>query len=279
MPLDRSKAARWMKRELNALRRLRHDQAYLAENRADVEAYGAGRGTLGGATVGLLVLAGYESTTGCTRVLDGHEDGWLQVDRACLYLKWMIQLLACAYDADTRPEKQSRTNLDGAANVWTHAEALGALDVRDWLGDRVSRIASGDGSLGGKSMNPLVALVAHFATGKDPAALKRSGWADIGPYGGAASGTLRSEEYDELADYHTRQVTDSGFPAFDRYPYRLIPFELFAIEKRTGVRIEKPQHPLLTSPLAVRREVRHIPVPDDLRRVIDRARTELEMDG
>jgi hypothetical protein len=124
-------------------------------------------------------------------------------------------------------------------------------------------------------MNALVALVAHFATGKDPAALKRSGWADIGPYRRVVSGALRPEEYDELAEYHTRQVTDSGFPAFDRYPYRLIPFELFAIEKRTGVPIEKPQHPLLTSPLAVRRGVREIPVPDDLRRVIDRARAEL----
>jgi hypothetical protein len=124
-------------------------------------------------------------------------------------------------------------------------------------------------------MNSLVALVAHFATGKDPAVFERSGWADIGPYAHVASGKLRPEEYDELADYHTREVSGSGFPAFDRYPYRVVPFELFAIEKRTGVPIENPRHPLLTSPLAVRREVSEIPVPDELRRVIDRASTEL----
>ena len=209
------------------------------------------------------------------RVLEGHDDGWLQIDRACLYLTWEIHLLACAYDADTRPEKQPRTNLDGAANVWTHAEALGASGLRDWLDGRLRKIDGGDGSLGAKSMNPLVALVAHFATGKDPAVLKRSGWADIGPYQRVVSGDFRPEEYDALAEYHTQQVTDHGFPAFYSYPYRLIPFELFAIEKRTGVPIEKAQHPLLTSPLAKRREVREIPVPDELRRVLDRARTEM----
>jgi hypothetical protein len=222
-----------------------------------------------------LILAGYEGSVGCTRVLDGHDDGWVQIDRACVYSAWEVHLLACAYDADRRPEKQPRANLDRAANIWTHAEALGASDLRDWLEGRLRKIDAGDGSLGGKDMNSLVTLVAHLATRKDPAALERSGWGDIGPYARVASGKLRPEEYDELADYHTREVSGSGFPAFDRYPYRVVPFELFAIEKRTGVPIENPRHPLLTSPLAVRREVSEIPVPDELRRVIDRASTEL----
>jgi len=278
MPVDYAKAGRWMKKELNALRQLREDQDFLAQNRAKIEAYAAGRGTLAAATVGLMCLAGYESTAGCRRVLDGDDDGWFQVDRACLYSTWILRLLASAYDADPRPEKRPRANLDEAANAWTHAEALGASDPRDWLEGRLRKIDVGDGSLGGKDMNPLVALVAHFATGKSSAALKQSGWADIGPYVRVASRELRPGDYDELADYHTRQVTGSGFPAFDRYPYRLVPFELFAIEKRIGVPIETPQHPLLTSPLAVRREVREIPVPDELRRVIDRARTELKLE-
>jgi hypothetical protein len=277
MPVDYAKAARWMKKELNALRQLRDDPDFLTQNRAKIEAYVAGRGTLGGATVGLMCLAGHESTEGCRRVLDGDAAGWFQVDRACLYSTWILRLLTSAYDADPRPDKQPRANLDEAANAWTHAEALGAADLRDWLEGRIRKIDAGDGSLGGKDMNSLVALVAHFATGKDPAALKRSGWADIGPYARAASRELRPGDYDELADYHTRQVAGPGFPAFDRYPYRLIPFELFAIEKRTGVTIGEPRHPLLASPLAMRREVREIPMPDELRRVIDRARTELPL--
>jgi hypothetical protein len=281
MPFDAAKATRWFKRELNTLRKLPDDdeyEKYLAQNRAAMEAYAAGRGSFGPATVGLLVIGGHEAAVGCARVADGKDDGWLQVDRACIYSAWEIHLLACAYDADVRPQKQPRTTLDGAANVWTQAESIGAVNVRDRLERRICTVDAGDGSLSGKHMNPLVALVAHFATGKDPAALKRSGWADIGPYGKVAAGTFRPEHYDELAEYHTTQVTDSGFPAFDRYPYRLIPFELFAIEKRTGIPIQNPKHPLLTSPFAVRREVREIPVPDDLRGVIERARTEMKLD-
>jgi len=267
MPIDQAKAARWMKKEVKGLRWEPDAFDDVGHSRAKLEAYAARGGTFGGAATGLMVIASFEGAAGCARVLEGHDDGWLQIDRACLYLTWEIHLLACAYDADTRPEKQPRTNLDGAA--------LGASGLRDWLDGRLRKIDGGDGSLGAKSMNPLVALVAHFATGKDPAVLKRSGWADIGPYQRVVSGDFRPEEYDALAEYHTQQVTDHGFPAFYSYPYRLIPFELFAIEKRTGVPIEKAQHPLLTSPLAKRREVREIPVLDELRRVLDRARTEM----
>jgi hypothetical protein len=277
--MDAARAERWMKKEMNALRKLRRDEAYLAENHAKVESYAAGQGTVGAATTGLLVLAGYAATTGCLRVLDGDDDGWRRIDESCLYLSWRMRLLACAYDADERPQKQARGTLEHVANVWMHAEALGASEVRSYWDGRLRNIDAGQESLVGKDMNALIALAGHFATGKEASEIERSGWAELGPYVAVASGKLRAQDYDELADYHTRQVTDHGFPAFDRYPYRLIPFELFAIEKRTGVPIRSARHPLLNSPFAVRREVDRIPVPDQLENVIDRARTELPIDG
>jgi hypothetical protein len=277
MTIDYAKAKRWMTKELKLLRehldRL-GSQGFPEESRARIATYVAGTAPVGAATVGLASLSGWHGGVGCRRVLDGDEGGWEEIDRAGLYLFSTVRILACAYDADTRPQKGPRTNLDGAASAFTHAEAIGAAAMRDWLAERFRRIDAGDGSLGGKDMNPLVALVAHLATGKDPAALKASGWAGIGPYGSIAADALRPEDYEELADYHTRRAAGPGFPAFDLYPYRLVPFEILAIERRTGVRIETPKHPLLASPLLRARNVGDPPIPAELQQVIDRARSE-----
>lgn len=277
MPFDPAVAGRWMKRELNNLRDLRPEEKDLGPQLAKMEAYAAGEGTFGAAVGGLMMASVTYARTGMRRVLDGQSDAWGLIDRSCLYQAWGIRLLACAYDADGRPEKQARCNLDTPANVWTQTESLGTSGLREWLEDRFRRVDQGDGSLRGKQMNSLVTLVAHFATRKDPAALERAGWADIGVYRPVASGTLRPADYDNLADYHTGEVSGGGFPAFPGNPFRLVPFELFAIEKRTGVPIEGAKHPLLTSPLAVRRTVEEIPMTPELQRVIDRARTEMPL--
>src|SRR5215470_963995 len=98
MPIDQAKAARWMKKEVSGLRPRPEDADYLAENRADLEAYASGAGSFGTATVALLIIATFEGGDGCRRVLQGDEDGWLEIDRSCLHLTWMNHLLACAYD-------------------------------------------------------------------------------------------------------------------------------------------------------------------------------------
>jgi hypothetical protein len=275
MGFEYGKAAKWLKKEMAALREPYGSEARLEKARVKIEAYASGQGTLGAATVSLSTLGLSEGRKGCVRVLDGDARGWQQLDRSFLYRTWAIRLLACAYDADVRPDKNARMTLDAAANAWSEATALGNVELADWLEARLRRIDAGDGSLSGKDMNALVALAAHVATGKPAAALKQSGWADLGPYARAIDGGLRPADYDELAEYHVQQTGESGFQPFVNPPFRLLPFELFALEKRTGVRIESPQHPLLTSPLAVRREAGEIPMPDDLRGVIERARMEM----
>jgi hypothetical protein len=275
MGFEYGKAAKWVKKEMAALRRPYGSEARLEEHQAKIEAYRSGQGNFGGAVVGLSMVALSERRKGCVRVLDGDPGGWEQLDRGFLYRTWAIRLLACAYDADVRPGKNARMTLDAAANAWAEATAIGNVELANWLEARLRKIDAGDGSLSGKDMNALVALAAHFATRKPGAALKQSGWADLGPYARAIRGGLRPGDYDELAEYHVQQTGESGFQPFLTPPFRLIPVELFALEKRTGVRIESPQHPLLTSPLAVRREAGEIPMPDDLRGVIERARMEM----
>jgi hypothetical protein len=60
-------------------------------------------------------------------------------------------------------------------------------------------------------------------------------------------------------------------------PFNLAPFELLAIERRTGVSAAESRHPLLTSPLAKRRSVPTVPVPPELQAVIARAAKELPL--
>ncbi|HMF44327.1 MAG TPA: hypothetical protein VKQ32_26825 [Polyangia bacterium] len=277
MSADYRTAERWMKRERDALQAyLENERAsdFPESSRAGLTNYAAGLANIGHATVGLEYLAGYEGALGCSQVLQGDEAGFALIDRACLYNYWAVRLLACAYDADSRPEKQARTDMENVAPCWMHASALGAQAIRDWLDPRIELIDKGDESIGGKDMNPLCTLMAHFVTKRNAGEIKRHGWGSIGPYASVAQGSLKPDDYELLAEYHAKNVGTGGYQPFWRLPYRLYPGELLAIEKLTGVPITMPRHPLLTSPLARRREVPTIPVPDDLKAVIKKARSE-----
>lgn len=141
--------------------------------------------------------------------------------------------------------------LEDAARAWVHAEALGVTEHAEWILGRFRAVDAGDKTLIGKKANPLVALVAHFATGKGGPELEKSGWAKLGPYAGVALGALAAGGYDELAEYHRKRSTGSSdCQEYDLSPFDLAPFELLAIEKRTGVSAVGSKHPLLTSPLA-----------------------------
>jgi hypothetical protein len=242
--------------------------------RADIEAYAAGTKHVGYASTGLSMLANMHGARGCLEVLDGNADGFSQLDLACLEDYWLIRLLVRGYELDEQPEKHARVLMDRVATCWMHATAIGADDIRRWLDDLIRRVDNGDLSVKGKPMNALCTLAAHFATGKDCTALERSGWASIGPYSAVCSGTLQSSDYDDLAAFHEENVDGPEFPPFHAYPYRLAPLELLAIERRTGVAMSGC-HPLVASPLAVRRTVSVIPVSDTLRSIISSGRAEM----
>jgi len=268
----------WRARELQDLHAyMARQEAEGTARRQDLVAYSSGASSLGVATVALGHLAIYEGAAGCLAVLEGNDGGFEAVDRACLYNYWKIRLLVAAYDSDPRLTKQPRIEMPVLATCWMHAAALRVRDVSDWLTERATRITEGDQSIDGTDMSALCTLVAHLASGKRLGELERSGFGPLAPYEKVANRTLTSTDYDALAEYHSEQTQGGEAAAFFFYPYRLIPCELQAIERLTGVEIVDPRHPLLTSPLARRREVPSLSMVDELESVIVRARSELRI--
>lgn len=283
MSVDYKKAQRWMKTEQNYLRKYLEQEAQQGMtnfHRKGMEDYlqGKERASFGHATEALSYFSSYFGAQGSLRVLEGDEAGWAELDRACLYSYWSMRIIVAGYDADTNPEKHYRVIMETVAPCWMHAEALGARDILDWLKKRILKLDEGDQAIGGKNMNALCGLMAHFATGLGLDGLEKNGWTNIGPYDKVVEGTLASEVYEELAQYHAQNTgLGGGYKPFYFYPSRLLPCELLAIEKRTGVPITDPKHPLLTSPLATRRTVPEIPLTDELKKIIRKVECEFPL--
>jgi hypothetical protein len=270
---DAAKATRWMKRErkwLDDYVVTQDARGFPKFHRGNLEGFVSGKQPAGAAIGALRYLTGWLGANGCRRVFAGEDSGFADLDLSCVYAYWTIRLLARGYDADPRPEKQPL--MENVVTCWMHAEAIGAEEVRDWLSDRIRLVDAGNASIGGKDMNALCTLMAHFVTGKEPKDLKASGWAPLGSYERVVLG-LASADYDELAVHHTKSVDGHEYPPFHFYPYRLAPFELLAIEKRTGVPIAASKHPVLDSSLAKRRSSTAPMLPAELMPVIDRMRT------
>jgi hypothetical protein len=281
MTVDYKKATTWMSRERRWLNEylVRVEQENVVQTRRqELADYASGTRDVGFGSSALDDLASYHGAAGCSRVLSGDDQGFRDLDLACLESFWMIRLLTRGYDLDQRPGKGPRILLERVATCWMHAEALGAIRIREWLDALIHKIEDGYPGVEGKYMSPLCTLVAWFVTGKPVAALERSGWAKIDAYAPVAAGSFTAQSYDELAAFHQKGVDGAGYPPFHFYPYRLAPFELQVIAKRTGVALEG-KHPLLTSPLANSRLVPEIPVTDELRAVLESRAAEVTADG
>lgn len=228
----------------------------------------------GAGVTSLMLLGSFRAVDGVVRVLDGDAGGWGLVDLACLYNAWALRILSRAYDVDDRPNKNPRIMMEVLARCWMHAEAIDAADVRNHIDTLVRKIDGGSDCVGGKGMNPLCGAVAALSLSLDGETLARRGWSAPGPYATAVAGTLRPSDYDGLADYHIKRTGGAGFPEFQMNPYSVVPFELHAIERRTGVRIQS-EHPLLVGPLAAHRTVSELPTTEELDRVISASEKDL----
>jgi hypothetical protein len=275
-----SSAAKWMKRELRDLRDYMpkmKERGVVDESLDRLAKCGTGEHELATATRALSYLAYWYGGRGAIAVLDGDDSGYELVDRACLYNFCAIRILSRGYDLDPRPNKQSRGLLmDRIATCWMHADAVGATAIREELDRLVMRVDEGYGGVGGRDMNGLATLVAHYATGRDFAMLERSGWSPIEVYSTAIRG-ITEPDWEELAAYHARNVDGAAYPAFHAYPYRVAAFEILAIARRTGGAVSG-QHPLITSPLIRARDVGRLAVPDELAPLISRAAREWQLE-
>ncbi len=270
-------ADRWTKRELKDVREYavkRKTDGIVDEYRGKLARCGAGERDLALAVTSLEGLANWYGALGCVAVIDGDEGGFESIDRACLYSFWAIRLMARGYDLDQRPDKQPRGLLvDQIATCWMHAEAIGAVSIREELDALVVRADDGYAGVIGRDMNALGTLVAHYATKRGPDELARRGWAPIEVYRPVTSGAVTTDDYDRLATYHQKNVDGAGYPPFHAYPYRLAAFELLAIARRTGVPVDG-QSPLINSPLARARDAGTPAVPDELAPIVARAARE-----
>lgn len=224
--------------------------------------------------VDLSLLASYMGAHGCLRVVEGDHDGFFEIDSALLYEFWCIRLRTINYGLDPRPDADKPWRsimMEQIAPLWVHAEALGAVGLRGWLDDLLRRADRGYQGVCARDMSPLCTLVGHFVTGKDAAALEASGWGDIGPYASVVDGTFDASQWDALAAWHIENISKGGFPPFRSFPYSLIPFELMAISRRTGIPLSGDS-PLFHTVLAARREVPEIPVTEELQAILDCAR-------
>ncbi len=271
--MDRNRPERRLRKELKELREhvLRDERQNMpGSSRSDMaERLAQGKPLVWGS---LDYLSHYISAHGCVRVLDGDAGGFGEIDLACLYGFWMFRIGARAYDLITSPKRASRSPLmDHLATCWMHAEAIGARGIREWLDGLVQRVDAGEDVVDGKDMSPLCTLMAHFVTGKRAEVLEASGWAPIDIYRPVTDGTFDASQWDALASWHQENTDRGDYPPFYSAPYRLIPFELMAISRRTGIPISGT-NPLLHTPLAVMREVPEIAMTDELQAVIDCAR-------
>lgn len=224
-----------------------------------------------GAAVDAGSLANRRASRGCTRVLDGDPEGFVEVDHYCLYKFWYLRIKEMFYDGDPMPDAEKRarpSSMDDIATCWMHAEAIGARSIRTRLDGLIKRVDAGYQGVRGKKMSALCTLMAHFVTGKDAATLEAEGWAPMDVYEPIAAGTFDASQWDTLANWHLENTSRNEFLPFYFGPIRVIPFELMAISRRTGIPISG-SNPLLHTPLAVMREVPEIPVPEELQAVID----------
>lgn len=270
MTIDITKASKWMARERKWAKEYvvrESGKPFMQQSREELAGYAVGKLDVGYASTALTYLAGVHGASGCSAVVSGDEDGFAEIDLACLENYWAIRLLYQGYQLDQRPDKHARTTMEIVATCWMHAEAIGAVAIRSWLDALVIKLDGGDASISGKDMSPLCTLVAHFVTGRDARTLERLGWAPIAIYQRVADRSLTVSDYDTLSVFHQNGVDGDGFPPFHFYPYRLVPFELLAIAKRTGVALAG-RHPLLNSPLARVRTVAEIAMTEELRAVV-----------
>ena len=99
MSADLKKAARWMARELKAVKEYPQDQeksGFVDRDRKRLADYAAGGVTLGHVTVALDSLANVRGASGCAVVLAGDDRGFADVDAACLYNSILLTFCATA---------------------------------------------------------------------------------------------------------------------------------------------------------------------------------------
>ena len=207
----------------------------------------------------LGILSNWYLILGTVRVADGHTAGWTDLSHGMWIDYCHVRLLVEQWEKDSRKTKQPRMDLLRPSLCLAMAMAFDRRDIADWLGNRLADSVH-DGAFGkwGVLRLPLLVLKLYQRyAGQDLKA---------GPMGGDGSTPyvqiFAKWDHDEafaqaiqaICDFHVQQSEDRGdefIGEFSRYPFNIIPFEVFAIKnvrRREGLSTASIAHPLLFPP-------------------------------
>lgn len=208
----------------------------------------------------LGILSNWYLILGTVRVADGDSAGWVDLAHGMRVDYWHIRLLVEQWDEDCRKNKQPRVELLRVCLCLAMAMAFERSAVVGWLGRRLE-VSVVDGAFGKAWASCLPYLMLELyrryierggvevisAVGSEPNPYERvfNNWEDEEAVARAILG---------ICDFHVERSEDRGdevIGEFSRYPFNIVPFEVFAIEKvrtRVGLQTLGVAHPLLSAP-------------------------------
>jgi hypothetical protein len=212
---------------------------------------------LAGSHVG--VLANWYLIHGTVRVADGQTAGWIDLLYGMVLDYWHVRLLVEQWTKDPRKNKQPRMDTLRPALCLAMAMAFQKQAIIAWLGKRLAHSVQ-DGAFGAWGTLQLPSLVLQLyqhSTGQNLRGGPTVG-DPSGPYTDIFTQWDQSEPFAQAlrraCDYHVEQSVDQGdefIGEFSRYPFNIIPFEVYAIgsvRRQEGMTMPTITHPLLTAP-------------------------------
>ena len=221
----------------------------------------------------LGLLSNWYLTLGTVGVADHEPQGWPKLVHGMWIEYYHVRLLVEQWDRDPRKNKPPRLEILRPSLCLAMAMAFDKKDIVTWLGNRLAG-SKDDGAFGTWGECRLPRFMASLYRWYSDSGGDEIGQAEVGessPYA-RVFGVWDSEEdlapaMGDICNFHVQQSQDKGdvvIGEFSRYPFNIIPFEIFAIDtlrRRRGLGMPVVDHPLMAEPF------NHVPIgvhdPDD----------------
>ena len=207
----------------------------------------------------LGILSNWYLILGTVRVADGNTAGWTDLSHGMRIDYWHVRLLVEQWGKDPRKNKQPRMDLLRPSLCLAMAMAFDRREIADWLGKRLADSVQ-DGAFGkwGVLKLPLLVLKLHQRHAGQDVKADPIGGDGSRPYVEVFARWDHDEAFAQaiqaICDFHVEQSVDRGDESigeFSRYPFNIVPFEIFAIRnvrRREGLSMPTVSHPLLSPP-------------------------------
>jgi hypothetical protein len=207
----------------------------------------------------LGILSNWYLIRGTVCVAEGHQLGWADLLKGMYIEYWHIRLLYEQWEKDFHRNKQARVELLRPSMCLAMAISFDREDISKWIGNRLA-LSIEDKAFGQWDCTQLPKLMLNLyyryigQTNK----IFSSNYVDSSVYKKVFSSWDQKDHFRQaildICDYHVNKSTDKGdysIGEFSRYPFNIIPFEIFAINKvrcQEGFEPLNINHQLLTAP-------------------------------